>query len=451
MILTSTGATNTAGVASYDIVPGTASGSGLGNYNISYVNGTLTVNPAALGVTADNLARAYGATNPVFTVTYTGFVNDDSITNSDVVGTPALATAADTNSPVGAYVITNSLGSLASTNYTFNLTNGLLTVAPGLLTVTANNTNKVYGQTLTYAGTEFAASGLQNGETVGSVTLTSGGTGTTDATGSYPIIPGAATGGTFNPLNYTITYDSGTLTVSPLAVTLTANGQTKVYGTTDPTLTYGFSPALVGSDSFSGALTRATGETVGNYAITQGTLALSTNYALTFAGTNLTITPASLTVTANNAAKAYGQTITFAGTEFTATGLTNGDSISSVTLASTGAANTAAAGAYPIVASAAAGTGLGNYTISYVNGNLTVGAPTPVTINPPVLLADGTVQLTFTGGDAGASYRIQSSLDLTSTNWTTLGTSLATTNGLPGFIDVDASNHPARYYRTSTP
>ena len=451
VILTSTGATNTAGVASYDIVPGTASGSGLGNYNISYVNGTLTVNPAALGVTADNLARAYGATNPVFTVTYTGFVNDDSITNSDVVGTPALATAADTNSPVGAYVITNSLGSLASTNYTFNLTNGLLTVAPGLLTVTANNTNKVYGQTLTYAGTEFAASGLQNGETVGSVTLTSGGTGTTDATGSYPIIPGAATGGTFNPLNYTITYDSGTLTVSPLAVTLTANGQTKVYGTTDPTLTYGFSPALVGSDSFSGALTRATGETVGNYAITQGTLALSTNYALTFAGTNLTITPASLTVTANNAAKAYGQTITFAGTEFTATGLTNGDSISSVTLASTGAANTAAAGAYPIVASAAAGTGLGNYTISYVNGNLTVGAPTPVTINPPVLLADGTVQLTFTGGDAGASYRIQSSLDLTSTNWTTLGTSLATTNGLPGFIDVDASNHPARYYRTSTP
>lgn len=154
---------------------------------------------------------------------------------------------------------------------------------------------------------------------------------------------------------------------------------------------------------------------------------------------------ATLTVTALSANR------TFAGTEFTATGLTNGDGISGVTLASIGAANTATTVTYPIVASAATGSGLGNDTNSYVNGNLTVGAPTPVTINPPVLLADGTVQLTFTGSDAGASYRIQSSLDLNSTNWTTLGTSLATTNGLPGFIDADAPNHPARYYRTATP
>jgi large repetitive protein len=51
------------------------------------------------------------------------------------------------------------------------------------------------------------------------------------------------------------------------------------YGEADPELTYGFSPALIGADTFTGALTRATGEDV-TYAITQGTLALSTNYTL---------------------------------------------------------------------------------------------------------------------------------------------------------------------------
>ena len=55
-------------------------------------------------------------------------------------------------------------------------------------------------------------------------------------------------------------------------------------------------------------------------------------------------------------------------------GLVNGDTVTSVTLTSTGAAATAtvAGSPYAIVPSAAVGTGLSNYTISYVNGSLTV-------------------------------------------------------------------------------
>ena len=56
-----------------------AVGNGLTNYTISYVNGLLTVNAAALGVSANNTNRAYGATNPVFTVSYNGFVNGDGM------------------------------------------------------------------------------------------------------------------------------------------------------------------------------------------------------------------------------------------------------------------------------------------------------------------------------------------------------------------------------------
>jgi hypothetical protein len=62
-------------------------------------------------------------------------------------------------------------------------------------------------------------------------------------------------------------------------------------------------------------------------------------------------------------------------TAFTPSGLVNGDSVSAVTLTSSGASAVAAAGNYPIVPSAAVaggGTDLSNYTISYVNGNLGV-------------------------------------------------------------------------------
>ena len=70
---------------------------------------------------------------------------------------------------------------------------------------------------------------------------------------------------------------------------------------------------------------------VGAYAITQGTLALSSNYALTYVGANLTVNPASLTITANNATKAAGQV----NPTFTASysGFVNGDTSASLTTA----------------------------------------------------------------------------------------------------------------------
>ena len=96
---------------------------------------------------------------------------------------------------------------------------------------------------------------------------------------------------------------------------------------------------------------------------------------------SLTVGPAPLTITANDATKTYGDTTVFAGTAFS-TGLgqlKNGDTVTSVTLTSPGAAATAAVGSYAIVPSAAVGTGLGNYTISYADGSLTV-SPRPITV-----------------------------------------------------------------------
>jgi hypothetical protein len=96
------------------------------NYNFNFGEGNLSVNPAPLTVSADNQSRPYGATNPVLTASYSGFVNNES--SSVLGGSPQLSTTADVSSPVGAYPITISQGTLSDSNYAFSFTNGTLTV-----------------------------------------------------------------------------------------------------------------------------------------------------------------------------------------------------------------------------------------------------------------------------------------------------------------------------------
>ncbi len=86
---------------------------------------------------------------------------------------------------------------------------------------------------------------------------------------------------------------------------------------------------------------------------------------------------ASLTITADDISKLPGLTYTFTGTEFTTVGLQNADTVDSATLVSAGAPALAPPGTYPIFISAAIGTGLANYTITYVQGTFNVGNATP--------------------------------------------------------------------------
>ena len=82
-----------------------------------------------------------------------------------------------------------------------------------------------------------------------------------------------------------------------------------------------------------------------------------------------------MTVTANSRSKHIGVGITFAGTEFTMapTTLFGSDTLTSVTLTSTGADAGAGDGDYPIVPNnPVVGSGLSNYALSFVNGNLHV-------------------------------------------------------------------------------
>src|SRR6185437_6118272 len=97
-------------------------------------NASLTITPAALSVTANNVSRGYGLTNPILTGIITGIQNGDNITATS-------STAAPTNSHVSSYLITATLvdpgGKLS--NYTVHSTNGQLSVTGPLLTVTIDN------------------------------------------------------------------------------------------------------------------------------------------------------------------------------------------------------------------------------------------------------------------------------------------------------------------------
>ena len=131
----------------------TVGGGADNNYDFNYVAGVLTISKATLTATADNQSRAYGAANPVFTISYTGFANGET---SAVINTPPTAnTAATATSNVGTYTITPSGG--LDDNYAFSFANGTLTITKAMLTVTADNKTRAYGAanpafTILYSG-----------------------------------------------------------------------------------------------------------------------------------------------------------------------------------------------------------------------------------------------------------------------------------------------------------
>ncbi len=80
-----------------------------------------------------------------------------------------------------------------------------------------------------------------------------------------------------------------TLTVNTLPIEITADAKNKYVGAVDPEFTYTItSGALINGDTFSGSLSRVSGEMAGSYAINLGTLS-NENYNISFVSNNLTI------------------------------------------------------------------------------------------------------------------------------------------------------------------
>ena len=375
--LTSAGAAATATVVGspYAIVASAAVGTGLGNYSITYVDGSLTVNQAALTITADNDSKTYGQTVGFAGIEFTtsGLANSDTVSGVTLTSAGAAATASVSGSPYA--IVASAATGTGLGNYNITYVDGSLTANQAALTITADNDNKTYGQTVVFAGTEFTTSGLLNSDTVSGVTLTSAGAAATaTVVGSpYAIVASAATGTGLG--NYNITYVDGSLTANQAALTITADNASRTYGQSNPNFTASYSgfvngdgpTDLGGSLSFTALATA--GSPTGNYSIAPGGLT-SSNYAITFVDGTLTVTPAVLTVTANTASRFFGQPDPPFLASFS--GLLNGDTPATLqgTLSfSTPATTLSPPGTYPVTP---VGLFSESYEIYYSSGSLVI-------------------------------------------------------------------------------
>uniref|UniRef100_UPI002613A15B MBG domain-containing protein n=1 Tax=uncultured Tenacibaculum sp. TaxID=174713 RepID=UPI002613A15B len=323
------------------------------NYTLTYVSSNLTIGKRAVEVTADAKAKFYGDTDPALTYQIT----TGSLAGSDVFTGSLTRVSGET---VGAYAINQ--GSLAlNSNYTLTYVSNNLTIGKRVIEVTADAKTKLYGDTdpaLTY---QITSGSLVGGDTfTGNLTRVSG-----ETVGTYAINQGSLA---LNN-NYTLTYVSSNLTIGKRAVEVTADAKAKFYGDTDPALTYQITTgSLAGSDAFTGSLTRVSGETVGAYAINQGSLALNSNYTLTYVSNNLTIGKRVIEVTADAKTKLYGDTDPALTYQITSGSLVEGDTFTGSLTRVSGET----VGTYAINQGSLALTN--NYTLTYVSNNLTIGS-----------------------------------------------------------------------------
>jgi hypothetical protein len=101
---------------------------------------------------------------------------------------------------------------------------------------------------------------------------------------------------------------------------------------------------------------------------------------------------------------------------------------------------------------------LGTSTVAYLPQELSkpwsFATPTlyvaSQTTNSVQMLSDGCSKITCAGAP-NQTYLVQATASLSSPAWTTIATNTTGPDGLFVFVDADAPNFPARFYRTSTP
>ena len=343
-----------ASVGEYTITP--ALNGEYNNYNVTLVDGTLTVGKKDATVTANNVSVIYGNALPTLTSTITGLVGEDTVDvtygHEYAVGAVPGTTLAITPSATHPY-------------YNFTFVDGTITVVKKNATVTANNASVIYGNTLPTLTSTIT--GLVGEDTV-DVTYTSDYIVGANAGATFAITPSA----THPYYNFTLT--NGTLTVDKRPATVTAGNTSVIYGSASnlSALDYEIDGLLTG-DSATVVFTSSynAGNGVGTYDIVPH--ATNNNYLFTAVNGTLTVTQKDVTIVANNASVVFGNDMPTLSA--TVTGAIDGCPVE-YTLACAYTAGTTGVGNVAITVS------LGNnpnYNVTTTSGTLTVTAR-PVTI-----------------------------------------------------------------------
>jgi uncharacterized repeat protein (TIGR02543 family) len=319
----------------YAVVISAAVGSGLDNYDITYVNGTMIVTDKII-VNLPDLAIA----NKIYDGTRTATVSnwgtlsgiDPEFPNVNFDATAAIAEFATAGAGSNKTVTITGVALTGSdaTLYKLATLTPTATITKKELDITAENKTKVYGNadpslTVTYNG--FVAG--QNQTNLGGALVVSRETG--ENVGPYVITPSG-----YTSANYEINFVNGNFTITQRSLAVAAQAKTKVYGQVDPALTYQItSGTLAFTDAFAGALTREVGEGIGNREIQQGTLTIVRGGDNVYTNYNFAYTPANLAITAKplsviNAvaqSKVYDKTTAAIITGAALSGVVTGDNV----------------------------------------------------------------------------------------------------------------------------
>ena len=339
----------------------------------------IEVTKASLIVRANDAGRQYNAPDPAFTATITGAVNGDTFT----IGGTTTATA---NSPVGQYPITPTISGPSAAYYIVTTVNGTLTITGKPADINLSNLNQTFDGspkpvtvTTVPAGISYAVT--YNGSTVAPTQV-----------GSYPVVA------TITDPNYTGTAN-GVLIISA--------GSAEVIWPTPAAITYGTplsTTQLNAGSTAQGAFvySPAAGTVLqpGVQTLTVVFTPTSTGYAPVTKSVSLIVNKAALTITAANTTRHYGETTPTLSA--TVTGAVNGDTFSAT--ATTTATVASPVGNYTI-APLLSGPNLGAYTVTSVNGTLTVTPATSavqLTSTPATGYAGDTITFTaVVSGTAG--------------------------------------------------
>ncbi len=269
------------------------------NYSLSIAaTPTFSITPIPVVITPiAGQKKVYGSVEPL-TFSYT-FA--PSLIGTDVITGLMKRTAGEN---AGDYAFT--LGTLsAGANYSLSIAatpTFSITLIPVVITPVAGQ-KKVYGsvEPTTFSYT-FAPSLIGTDVITGLMKRVAG-----ENVGDYAFTLGTLSAGA----NYSLSIAATpTFSITPLPIVITpVAGQSKAYGSADPALfSYTFTPALVGTDAFTGLMERTAGENVGDYPFTLGTLSAGANYSLSIAVTPIfSITPLPVVITPDaSQSKIYG-------------------------------------------------------------------------------------------------------------------------------------------------
>ena len=443
----STTATSSSAVGTY---PSSCSGASDRNYAVSYVNGAVAVGAATLVITASSGSMTYGGSVPSVTASYSGFENGD--TPASLSKLPTCTTTATSSSAVGTY--TTSCSGAADPNYTIVYVAGAVRVSSANLTITASSASMTYGGSVPAVTASY--SGFVNGDTANS--LATKPTCSTTATSSSPVGSYTTSCSGAVDSNYTITYVTGAVAVHPASLTITASPATLTYGNAAPTITASYS-GFVNGDTANSLTTKPTcttavtaASTVGSYASTCSGAA-DGNYTITYVSGTVTVTPAALTVSANNQTMALGAAVP--ALTATIVGFVNGQTLatSGVTgqaACSTSATSSSPAGSYPITCSIGTLAAV-NYTFTFVSGTLTITGSTTVcdhvgslvvTSGESVLIPAGCVQIGTVTVEAGGSFEAQGAIIVGTVSFDSGVTLLVCSTNLAGSLTADSAKDP---------